>query len=262
MSQFSDTIAALSATDDGAWTANPDESWRQGRTLFGGLSAALCYAACERAVPALPPLRSAQIAFIGPSAGAATLRPAVLRRGKSVTFMDCDLVADGAVATRALFCFGGERESAFGDDAPAPPVAPHPDDCGPLWGERRPSFTQHLDQRLAGGHRPVSGATQGEMLVWVRLVDATPTSSLAALVALGDALPPAAMPRLTGSAAISTMTWQFDLIDPEQVDPSGWFLLRSSVETMGHGYSLQKMAMWDEAGAPVLIGRQNVAIFA
>jgi acyl-CoA thioesterase len=262
MTSFAETIAAITQADADSFIANPTEDWRQGRTLFGGLSAALCYAACEKLTPGLPPLRSAQIAYIGPSAGEARLQPRVLRQGKSVTFMACDLIADGAVATRALFAFGGERESSLRDSPPRAPDVPRPQDCPPLFGTRRPTFTQHLDQRVAGGHRPVKGADKGDMLVWVKLLEDGPPPGLVTLVALGDALPPASMPRLTVPAAISTMTWQFDLVDPERFDPAGWVLIRSTDDAVGHGYSGQSMAMWDAQGMPLLLARQSVAVFA
>lgn len=43
------------------------EEWMQGRTTYGGLSAALCLAGTLSAHADLPPLRSAQVAFIGPA---------------------------------------------------------------------------------------------------------------------------------------------------------------------------------------------------
>lgn len=256
------SILSQLTSDGETWRCNPDESWRQGRTLFGGLSAALCYAACEEMVPDLPPLRSGQIGFIGPSVGEVILRPTILRRGKSVTFMACDLIAEGAVATRTLFCFGGERSSVFAIDPPSAPSVPPPADCPSLFGERRPTFTQHLDQRFAGGFRPMSGATEGDLLVWVKLEEPDPPQSLVTMVALGDALPPASFPRFSEATTISTMTWHFDLADGARFDPHHYVLLRSTDDTLGHGYAGQAMAMWDEAGRPILTGRQQVAIFA
>ncbi len=32
-------------------------------------------------------------------------------------------------------------------------------------------------------------------------------------------------------------------------------------ETVADGYSSQRMVLWDATGAPVLIARQNIAIF-
>jgi acyl-CoA thioesterase len=260
LQSFDDVIAAIAAEGQN-YTVNPADDWRQGRTLFGGLSAALCLAACERMVPDLPLLRAGQIAFIGPSAGEVTLVPTVLRRGKSVTFMGCDLIADGSVATRAIFTFGAARETPVSARAPHAPDVPRPEDCASLFGKTKPAFTVHLDQRLAGGERPGSGADKGDMLVWVRHTpDVAPSKP--ALIALGDALPPASFPRLSGPAMISTMTWAFDLFDPAAHDGTGWHLIRSTDDGVDQGYAGQAMGVWDESGAPIMIARQSVAIFA
>ena len=165
MTPLGTLIDSIADAGDGRFTVNASDDWRQGRTLYGGVSAGLCYAACERLLPDLPPLRSAQVAFIGPSGGEATLVPTILRRGKSVTFMACDLLADGVVATRTLFAFGGERESAFAVEAPAAPDVPPPEDCPPLFRQWAPTFAQHFDMRMAAGSRPVTGANEGEMVV-------------------------------------------------------------------------------------------------
>jgi acyl-CoA thioesterase len=260
MTEFSALLTAMTRQGD-TWSCNPSDDWRQGRTLFGGLSAALCYAACEALVIDSPPLRSAQIAYIGPSAGEAVLRPSILRQGKSVTFMACDLMADGAIATRALFAFGGDRPSAYSHRAAPPPMVPRPAECEPLFPGIGPSFTQHLDQRVAGGHRPITSAPEGDLTVWVRHRDPDVPMGLVSLVALGDALPPATLPRFTTPAPISTMTWHFDVADPAAFDAAGYALIRTTDDMLGHGYSGQHMAMWSEAGEPILIGRQSVAVF-
>jgi acyl-CoA thioesterase len=265
---FSEVIAGLNRRDDDCFHTDPGEDWRQGRTLFGGLSAALCHAACERLIGTPPPLRSAQIAYIGPSAGAIALRPAILRQGKSMTFAACDLAGEQGLATRALFCFGAPRPTALAFDAPGAPDVPPPEDCPALFRGGKPTFAHHLDQRLAGGAHPGSGAGRGEMLVWVRIIDPAPPATPSTLVALGDALPPATMPRLSAPAAISTVSWQLDFMagldfgGGDAPDPAGWFLLRSTEEASGEGYSAQRMSMWDAAGRPVLIARQSVAVFA
>lgn len=252
----------LTRLSDGAFASNPTDDWRQGRTLFGGLSAALCYAACEESPAALPPLRSAQICYVGPAAGAVTIRPEILRQGKSMTFMASDLHAEAGLATRALFCFGSPRESAHFVPAPMAPDLPPPDACEPLFRDHRPTFTQHIDQRLAAGFRPVTAAPAGDMTVWVRHRDVAPPPSLASVIALGDALPPASMPRLSAPAAISTVTWSFDFVSDRDIDPAGWFLLQATDQSVGHGYSAQTMSMWDSDRLPILVARQNVALFA
>ncbi len=240
---------------------NPPENWRQGRTLYGGLTLALSEAAAARAFPDLPPLRAVQTAFIGPSAGEVSIRPSILRAGKSMTFVGVDLVAEGKLAARSLFAYGAARPSALVACAPPPPPVPAPEVAAPLFeGPGRPAFTVHIDQRFAGGHRLMTGAPHGDLMVWVRHAEAVPAST-AALLLLADALPPASFPRFTGPTMISTVTWGFELFAPELHKGQGWHLLRSTDDGVGQGYAGQAMGMWDEGGAPILLGRQSVAIF-
>ena len=260
MASFDSVMSGLKADDDG-WVATPTDDWLQGRTLYGGLSAALALRACELAVPGLPPLRAGQVAYIGPAAGEVRLAPRVIRQGKSVTFVGCDLMSGGAVAMRALYAFGGSRPSRLADIAPPPPQFRKPEDCPPIWpGGMGPSFAQHLNQRLAGELKPLSGADRGDLLVWVKHAEPV-TPGQVALVAMGDALPPASFTRFSQPAMISTMTWSFDLFGPARADGSGWLLLHSKDDGVGEGYAGQDMGMWDEAGRPLMRGRQSVAIF-
>lgn len=263
MADFDSVLAGLTADGEG-FTAHGPDDWLQGRTLYGGMSAALALKACERAVPDLPPLRAAQIAYVGPASQDVRLVPTVLRRGKSVTTVACDLMSDGALALRALFVFGAARASAYAAEPPAPPACAGPEEVPPLWGLGRPGFSRNIEQRLAGGRPLLSGADEGHVLAWVRHSRPVNPGS-PALVALGDALPPASFTRFTAPAMISTVTWNFELFESQspgaRADGTGWYLLQAIDDGVGQGYSSQAMAMWDEAGHPVLLARQSVAIF-
>ncbi|MDX2234156.1 MAG: thioesterase family protein [Hyphomonadaceae bacterium] len=260
MMSFSDLLDTVRADGD-VWRADAGADWRQGRTLYGGASAALCLEACLRAAKPAAPLRSAQISFIGPSAENLTLAPAVLRQGKSATFIGCDLLSDDAIATRAVFCFGDARPSAQARQAPRGPSAPAPDACGGYFdADRRPAFATHFDLRLAGGARPLSGATDPDILVWARHRDEQ-AAGAAALLALADVPPPAAFTLFTAPTIISTMTWMVDVLDPAAMATGGWKLLRSTAESVGDGYSAQAMTIWDADGRAILAGRQSIAVF-
>ena len=58
-------LAPIAASSGGTVTL-PAEGWMQGRTLYGGAGALVAYTAATRAFPDLPPLRSAQVGFVGP----------------------------------------------------------------------------------------------------------------------------------------------------------------------------------------------------
>ncbi|MBS0410101.1 MAG: thioesterase family protein [Proteobacteria bacterium] len=261
------TFSALldqTTRENGAWVSQVTDDWRQGRTLYGGLSAALCLNAALEAFADLPPLRSAQFAFVGPAAGAVSAAPAILRQGKSATSVSVDLSGEGGLATRALLTFGAARPSAYARASlPAPVAATAPDASGPFFrNEGRPTFSQHFDVRNAGGARPVTAAEDPDVLVWLRHHDLAARTTLTGLLALADATPPAAMSAFTAPAPISTMTWMVDVVgDCAQVGPDGWLLMSSRAETIADGYSAQGMTLWTQDGRPLVAARQMVAVF-
>ena len=58
------------------------------------------------------------------------------------------------------------------------------------------------------------------------------------------------------------MTWAMDVVGlPAEDDDDGWRLLRTRAETVDEGYSTQEMHLWDSRGRPLILARQNVAIF-
>lgn len=258
MTSFTEMLASLAPRDD-HWIAEAGEDWRQGRTVYGGGAAALCLEATLRALAPAAPLRSAQISFIGPATDNFTLHPVALRRGKSATFAGCDLVSDGQIATRTVFCFGEARPSAYTRRAERAPHVPGPDQCGAFFGERRPTFAQHFETRLAAGSAPVSGG-EPDITLWARHRDAAAVGP-SALLALADVPPPAAFSAFTAPAMISTMTWMIDVLDPAGLDSGGWRLMRSTAETIADGYSAQAMWIWTAEGAPLIAGRQSIAVF-
>lgn len=264
MTPFSDLMAAI-ALEDQAYRVSVTPDWLQGRTLYGGMSAALCIETALRAFPDLPPLRAAQFAFIGPVSGDVAMTPTLLRRGKSATCIGVDLMGESGIGTRAILFFGTARPSAISHDVLAMPPVAGPDACPDFFGDRpRPTFGQHFDVKLAAGARPVSGAKDADLLLWIRHRDAGAGDGPAALAALGDAPPPAAMSLFTAPAPISTMMWSgefFPHATPADQD-DGWRLIRSAAETALEGYSSQPMGMWDSAGRPLLASRQCVAVFA
>jgi len=261
MTAYTDLVASIARTDAG-YSAHVTDDWKQGRTTYGGLSAALCVEAVQRAFPDAPPLRSGQFAFVGPAAGELSIQVKTLRQGKSTLFAGVDLVGEQGVATHGTLTFGAARESHVAHvDVPCPAVAP-PDQCEPFHKgdtSAAPSFIRQFDFRVAGGGRPGSGGPP-EYLLWIRHRDPAATS-LSALVALADAPPPPAMTLFQRFGPVSTMTWSLDVVGLPNIGDDGWRLLRSRAETIGDGYSTQTMDLWDARGRPLILARQNVAVF-
>jgi len=261
MTSFADLIAAITPQGE---TVIP-EDWRQGRTTYGGLSAALCVAGALRAVPGLPPLRAAQFVFVGPAAGALRIAATVLRQGKSSVFVGVDLVGEAGLATRATLSFGAPRASVLSYRACPAPKVPPPEE-GRLFfpNAQRPEFTTHFETRRAGKYARASGPMEPDLLLWIRHNDPGARHGLPGLIALADALPPAAITMFPAPAPISTITWSVDLLEPDLVaagSEHGWHLLRSRGDHAADGYTSQHMVLWNDEGVPLLLARQTVAIF-
>ncbi|WP_414902341.1 thioesterase family protein [Sphingomonas flavalba] len=261
MADLSETIAAM-AERNGTYHAAPGADWRQGQTLYGGLSAALAVHAAERAFPGLPPLRSAQFAFVGPAAGALAYRPAMARRGKSSAFVTVAADGEAGPATQALLCYGQARDSACRCHEVPMPLVAGPEGGVPFFTRPGvPGFSGHFDAMLVEGRPPVSGAERPFLRVWVRHHDPGPPDGALALIALGDALPPPALSLFSAFVPISTMTWSVELPPNPPMPGDDWYLFESRGEVIGDGYAIQDMKLWHADGRLALVGRQTVALY-
>ncbi len=260
MPGFTEVLSSFSF-DGAVMRGRVVDNWLQGRTLYGGMTAALALEGALRAFPGLPPLRSAQIAFIGPAEGVVEVTAQILRQGKSVTFVNADLKCEKGLTARAVFAFGAARASRFDRHfAPAPDV-PGPDGSAPyLRPELAPAYARNFEVRLAQGGLPVSASKDHDHFLWVRHNDASP-SSIVALLALADMPPPAVVPMFARPAPISSMTWALNFLTDHLDTDEGWWLLESRAENTSEGYSSQDMFIWNRRGKPVGAGRQSVAIF-
>ena len=80
---FAALLAGAEPREGGFDVAIPPD-WHQGRTAYGGLSAALALESASRVGGEMPPLRSCQVGFVGPLYGPVDVRARVLRRGRVV----------------------------------------------------------------------------------------------------------------------------------------------------------------------------------
>jgi acyl-CoA thioesterase len=255
MTTFADLMRAVENVGD-AIAVDLPEDWAQGRTAFGGLTAALCVEAAHRAHADLPMLRSAQFVFAGPASGRLVARPTVVRAGKSATIISVTLDGEAGPATRALLSFGAARESQVAHTRIAAPDAPDRGTCTRYFIEgREPKFARHFDVRLAAGSRPV----EPHFLLWARHGDASGTHPETAFIALADAPPPAAFATFPKIAPISTLTWSLELLS--RTAPDAWVKIATESEVAADGYSAQTSSFWSEDGRPIAVARQTVALF-
>ena len=260
MITFSSVLASL-VPDGDEFHVEPSEDWRQGRTLFGGLSACLAVRSAQTAFPQLPPLRSAQFAFVAPVTGALRLTPRLLRTGKSATFVEVEGKTETGTGLRATLVFGVARRSSHSYGALPMPLAPPPGALPRLIDEAiAPAFSHQFEMQIAGGAPAISGAAKPEFLAWLRHRDRSAPDDIASIIALGDATPPPALSMFAQFPAVSTMTWSIDVLS-EKFSGAEWHLMSAQSDIVSDGYSHQRSVLWEPSGAPVFISRQTAAIF-
>ena len=263
MTSYTELLAGLERKPDKSIDAHIPENWMQGRTTYGGLTAALSLQAAMGLVDDIP-IRSAQVAFVGPVGGDVTIKPTLLRRGKNTAYVSVDVVAGEDVTAQSIFAFGKAKESAIHfDDMPMPEVRA-PDEIESFFDSRgpRPGFTQNFDMLMALGGRPISGSKEKSIGLWMRHLDSNTPQDATAVLAIGDAPPPAVMSMFTQPLRISSMTWMAEFMtDTITTDPEGWFFAQHTAQLSKDGYSSQSMRLWNRQGEPILVGRQTIAVF-
>lgn len=239
----------------------PPEHWRQGRTAYGGFSSAMALQiALNHLSVERPPLKAAQIAFIGPVTEQVSFQVETLRQGKSATQVEVDARVDDAIVLRAGFTFASPRESSIQHHyVECPQVEPPEHYASIPKNLPTPKFFKNFDIRLVSQSMFFSGAETPELLAWVRLEGLNEISPEVALLLIGDCLPPASTVCFKDLAPISSMNWTVDFTQPAEY--SGWYLVRSFSLVAGGGYSYQSMQVWNETGELLMSGTQTVAIF-
>lgn len=233
-------------------------SWHQGRTAYGGLSAVLAYQAAKFADTDLPPLQSAQIAFVGPLAGEVEVTTSVLRRGKNTAFVKSEISGADGVGLSCTFIFMNRRHSHLDyENLFRPDFPPIPGEDTARSGSPE-FFTGHMqypDKRLE------LGLATNRLASWHRFTEHEGLDHIAELVCVGDALPPSAMGLMTEKGMVSSMNWQINMLTDAPATKDGWWYLESETHHAGSGASSQYMAAWNSDGEPMLTGMQSVAIF-
>lgn len=233
--------------------------WMQGRTMYGGASSFIAFAAAQMAFPDLPPLRAGQIGFVAPVGEDVDIAVTMLRAGRSVSHVETSLWSGGALAHRAVWLFGsarpanGHNPAERLDDVTPPeraePIAPH---------AGAPAFIRRMELRRAA---PRGGDGRVAIRRWVRLLDREGLDPHAELVAIGDTLPPGSMRAMERPGPLSSITWALTVLGDAPATRDGWWLLETASNHMADGFSSETLRMWNTDGVEVMRGLQSVALF-
>ncbi|MFM9827127.1 MAG: thioesterase family protein [Sphingomonas sp.] len=258
MTPLADILAAAVPTETGLVVTIPSD-WMQGRTAYGGVSSALALHAAQLCEPDLPPLRSAQISFIGPLAGEATVTATKLRRGRTAAFIQSDVVCAAGLGLRATFVFMADQPSQIDyADGVTTDRTPPPADAK-LYTGPDAFFTGNFN--FLDIRDDSIGAA--EFLRWTRLRARDGLAPMTELMAIADGLPPAAFKLFDKGvqAPVSSLTWIVNLLTPAPATTDGWWLLGARSGFAKNGCSSQVMNVWNADGQLMAQGMQSVAIF-
>ena len=262
MNKYVELLQTIEATDQpSCFTVHIDESWAQGRTTFGGLTASLIVHAIMKQVPEDRPLRNLAVNFVGPvPVGTHEIRIRALREGGSVSHYQGEIVCDGNVTVTLTVAFGKSRASRFKFDGPSMPTVPSPLDLQSMPRHPgAPQFLQHFDLRFVAGALPMSGGDEPDLALWIRFNEDV-TLSTPAMIAFADVPPMPGLNMMRPPGAGSSLSWYLEF--PNYADANTqWLYYDYQAQSAADGYFNNFATAWAEDGRPLLYSRQVAMLF-
>lgn len=242
-----------------------EDTWLQGRTAFGGLTAALIVQAMLDVVPDDRRLQTLAVSFVGPvPAGEHQIVVQVLREGGSVSHVEGKIICDGEVAASVLAAFGKSRESNL-----QVALSPLPDDVRPASELKAipyieglmPKFTQHYEMCFHQGNPPFSGGDTPDYNMWLRFKESG-VADIPALIALADVPPLPGFNMVKPGAVGSSLTWflEFPREAPAASKDDWWFLDYKTQSAAG-GYFHNYATVWAPDQQAIMYSRQTAMVF-
>jgi acyl-coenzyme A thioesterase PaaI-like protein len=249
-------------SDVGSVEVTVGAEWLQGRSVFGGLQAAVALQAMRTLVPvSAMPLRTLQMTFIAPiETGVVRATARVLRSGKNTAHVEARLEHADGVHAIAIGVFGIARESIVQRTLLSPPPAAK-GQVLPFVPGMTPSFMQQFDIALLDGALPFANQRILRTAFELGLRDSGAMSE-SHVLAFADFMPPVALSWMTKPTPGSSLTWMLELL---QVDSSaqplvGW-RTASEMIAAADGYTSQSTTLWAPDGTAVALSRQTMVVF-
>lgn len=246
-------------------------SWSQGRTVYGGLTAALIHHCMQQKIKQVAPnearpLRYLNLSFIGPIQAdqALTIEVEPLRSGRSATQFAARVIQQDQVCVMAQGCFGVARESIVHLTQQHQHAMPVPKKASflPMVPKVVPKFLQHLELNLQHGRWPFMRGDLAELHGWMRFKQTPQRFSDSHLIALIDAWPCTVLQQLKKPVAASTMSWNLEFTQTaSQPQPEDWLSYQASTSHAAHGYVFGDAKVWNQQGELLAVSRQTVGVF-
>lgn len=248
-----------------------DSSWAQGRSVFGGLSAAVVLAHIEaHHAPQGQQLRSVQVNFCGATVTEEDchLKVEVLSQGRSVTQINGQLIQEGQVKTQLVVVYAKRRQSSVTVDADAIKITEERASYKalPYIEGVTPVFIQHLSLVFSNNNLPFSGSSNPRVTGWAQFRDPSVHQpgllTNSALLALIDAWPPVLLSLLKKPAPASSISWNIEFIQPEiNVDARAELYYQCDIQEASDGYGHTEARIYSENGTLLALSRQLVGVY-
>ena len=245
------------------------EEWGQGRSIFGGLTAALVLVHIESNIDLTGrDLRTVNIHFCGATMADTTceFRHRILSAGRSVIQIEGQLLQNGEVKTEIIACFTTQRVSAIEITEPTKqfPVAVQDTSEMPVEFKKgsAPLFVSYFDLRQTNDNFLFSGSNSSLITGWMRFAKPSEVLNDATILALIDAWPPAILPMMTTKAPSSTITWNVEFMYPRPpLEVEDLLYYECSGIEAGQGYAHTEGKIYHPNGQLLALNRQMVGVY-
>jgi len=242
------------------------EFWAQGRTVFGGLTAALSYAAMRNSIEPSRLLRSMNCSFVAPIEVGVPIQfeVEILREGKSVSQVLAKILQNGQICVLTQASFGKDRDSRIKVPVQLTPnlVAP---DKGTIVLPREgltPNFLKQFDISVCRGQAPFSNSKLNEIGGWMRFANSDIAATDEHLITLIDIWPSTILQMFNSFAPASSLSWSLEFIHPHPAhEPTSWFAYEAITRQAAHGYAHTEANIWNQKGDLIAISRQAVVAY-
>ncbi len=242
------------------------KDWSQGRTVFGGLSAAMLYSAAKEYIEVDRPLRSMTTSFVGPLLFDVPFQISVeiVREGKNVSQVLARAIQDDKNCVLTQLCFAKARQSktAVDNNDQHNMTIPEKAKFIPNIPKVTPKFLQHYELSIDAGGLPFTGKKSSHYYGWMRFKKPPQEISEAHIISMIDAWPPTLIQQLRWPAPASTISWNLEFIYPHRtLAPSDWFAYKEDTRQAADGYGHTEATIWDNHGEVIALSRQTTAVF-
>ncbi|TQF67471.1 acyl-CoA thioesterase [Pseudoalteromonas luteoviolacea] len=245
------------------------DTWSQGRTVFGGLSAALMMQHMYLHInDSARNMLSFSCNFVAPLLAHTpfSISTKILRSGKNVTQVETIITQNESVCLISLGCFGVHRQSKVNVSSIDKPVKldKNISDKQTLRYVEGlfPAFIQNIDLNLQHGAMPFSGSNCTEIHGWMRFKQSSEmTLNELHVLALADAWPPTLLQLCDSPSPASTVSWYIEFVQPLSLDDSEWLGYQVLTHQANGGYGTEDAKIFSQSGELLALSRQTVAVF-